>query len=178
MQAQAGSAISAKKEETPIEKITREELRKMKGFQKLLKKQHKEKESLKKKHNKEKSLMQKNHSSAIDKLTVTYNKQNMSVNETNDCVNNQNNNSSARSSRSSKRSNQENNNEPVKNNKDRISELVDEQTKMWVALVDKQTQEEKQLNNEHIDQQCSIFDQLLVEAQKQRLKLVEQRQNK
>jgi hypothetical protein len=31
----------------------------MKGFQKILKKQHKEKETLKKKHNKEKTLMQK-----------------------------------------------------------------------------------------------------------------------
>ena len=169
--------VSSKKDETPIEKITREELRKMKGFQKLLKKQHKEKDALKKKHNKEKQLMQKNHSAAIDKLTTIYNKkQNLNVNN-NDCVNNQP--SSARSSRSSKRSNQENNNNNNNNNdKDKIGELVEEQTRMWVALVERQTNEEKQLNNDHIDQQCNIFEQLLGEAQKQRIKFIEQKQTK
>ena len=183
LEAQTATNVPAKKEETPIEKITRDELRKMKGFQKLLKKQHKEKETLKKKHNKEKSLMQKNHSAAIDKLTTIYNKQQqqqqqliVNNNINNEFVNNQNN--STRSSRSSKRSNQENNNNECKNDKDKIADLVDEQTRTWVALVERQTQEEKQLNNEHIDQQCSIFEQLLVEAQKQRVKFIEQKQNK
>lgn len=146
----------------------------MKGFQKILKKQHKEKETLKKKHNKEKQLMQKNHSAAIDKLTTIYNKkQNLNVNNNNnnnDCANNQPN--SARSSRSSKRSNQEN------NDKDKIGELVEEQTRIWVALVERQVQEEKQLNKDHIDQQCNSFEQLLVEAQKQRVKFIEQKQTK
>ena len=186
-QATSTTAASIKKEETPIEKITRDELRKMKGFQKLLKKQHKEKEGLKKKHNKEKCLMQKHHSSAIDKLTTTYSKLSISVNNNVDCVhnlnhqnnNNNNNNTSNNSSRSSKRSHQENNNnDNINNDKDKISELVEEQTRAWVALVDRQQQEEKQLNNEHIDQQCNIFEQLLVEAQKQRKKLIDQRLNK
>jgi hypothetical protein len=46
----------------------------MKGFQKLIKKQSKEKENLKKKHNKEKALMQKQHSFVIDKMTATFDK--------------------------------------------------------------------------------------------------------
>jgi len=71
-----------------------------------------------------------------------------------------------------------NNNDNINNDKDKISELVEEQTRAWVALVDRQQQEEKQLNNEHIDQQCNIFEQLLVEAQKQRKKLIDQRLNK
>ena len=60
-------------EEPEIEKITREFLKSMKGFQKLLKKQGKEKENLKKKHNKERAFMQKQHSSVIDKMTAKQN---------------------------------------------------------------------------------------------------------
>jgi phosphatidylinositol phospholipase C beta len=57
-----------------LEKITRDTLKSMKGFQKLLKKQSKENENLKKKHNKERALMQKQHSAAVDKMAANYDK--------------------------------------------------------------------------------------------------------
>lgn len=62
---------TTKKDELLIERITRETLESMKGFQKLLKKHAKEKENLKKKHNKERSIMQKQHCAIIDKLNAT-----------------------------------------------------------------------------------------------------------
>jgi phosphatidylinositol phospholipase C beta len=49
-------------------------LKNLKGFQKLLKKQSKEKENLKKKHNKERAMIQKQHSSTVDKMTANHDK--------------------------------------------------------------------------------------------------------
>lgn len=67
---------------TQIEKITRETLKSMKGFQKLLKKQAKESEALKKKHNKERAMMQKQHSTAMDKMAANYDKTSAGANTT------------------------------------------------------------------------------------------------
>ncbi len=60
----------------------------------------------------------------------------------------------------------------------KLKECVEEQTKMWAALIERQQAEEQQLNNEHVDQQCFTFQVLLTEAQKQRKKDIESRQNK
>lgn len=72
-------ACSNEKEENIIEKITRESLKNLKGYQKLLKKQAKDRENLKKKHNKDRALMQKNHSGTIDKMTASYDKSNQNT---------------------------------------------------------------------------------------------------
>lgn len=151
---------SNKKEEQLIEKITRETLKTMKGFQKLLKKQTKEKEILRKKHNKEKALIQKQHSSIIDKMTVTYDK-----NLSNNIIGTLN-------------QNIDSNNTVEINYKQKMKEIVDEQTRIWASLIEKQQMEEKQLNNEQVDQQCVCFQQLLIEAQKQRKKDLELKQKR
>ena len=78
--ATSSSMATRKEEPLQFDKITRHDLRKMKGFQKLVKKQLKEKETLKSKQNKEKALMQKQHCSAIDKMTTVHNKK-MSSNQ-------------------------------------------------------------------------------------------------
>ena len=65
---------SKKSDEPQIDKLTREALQNMKGFQKLLKKQAKDNETLKKKQNKERALMQKQHSSIMDKMTSSLDK--------------------------------------------------------------------------------------------------------
>jgi hypothetical protein len=56
--------------------------------------------------------------------------------------------------------------------------MVDEQSRLWANLIERQQSEEKQLNNEHVDQQCVNFQQLLQDAQKQRKKDIESRQKK
>ncbi len=56
--------------------------------------------------------------------------------------------------------------------------MVEEQTRLWASLIERQQTEEKQLNNEHVEQQCVQFQQILCEAQKQRKKEIESRQNK
>ena len=45
-------------------------------------------------------------------------------------------------------------------------------------MIERQQTEEKQLNNERVEQQCICFQQLLMEAQKQRKKDIELRQKK
>jgi len=59
-----------------------------------------------------------------------------------------------------------------------MKQLVDEQSKHWANLIEKQQIEEKHLNNEHVEQQCACFNQLLIEAQKQRKKVIEARQKR
>ncbi len=158
--AQAG-AIN-KKDDPLIEKITREVLKSCKGFQKLLKKQTKEKETLIKKHNKEKAFMQKQHSSIIDKMTANYDKNLFSNN----------------GSAASQGAHIANNNSDESVFRLKMKELVDDQTKSWANMIEKQQSEEKHLNNEHVEQQCACFQQLLQEAQKQRKKEIEIKQKK
>lgn len=60
----------------------------------------------------------------------------------------------------------------------KIRELVQEQSQLWAKLIEKQQNGEKQLNNEHVEQQCQQMHQLLIDAQKQRKKDAEIRQKK
>lgn len=56
--------------------------------------------------------------------------------------------------------------------------MVQKQSQLWAELIEKQQNEEKQLNNEHVEQQCQQFLALLIDVQKQRKKDVEIRQKK
>jgi phosphatidylinositol phospholipase C, beta len=163
----------------------------MKGFQKLLKKQSKDLEALNKKHNKEKALMQKQHSSIIDKMTSYFDKSGISAGSGAGLINNNFNNTNSASDPASPKNiteftdlNQTNSTSlsPFEKKqssfKTKIKETVDEQTKSWASLVERQQVEVKQLNNERVEQQCICFQQLLMEAQKQRKKDIELRQKK
>jgi phosphatidylinositol phospholipase C, beta len=156
-----------KRDDPQIDKITREILKNTKGFQKLIKKQTKEKESLIKKHNKDRALMQKQHSTVIDKMSASSDKSNFLS-----TFNNNNNNNNNAQNNGCAGANSE------KNLNSKLKEVVEEQTRAWATLIERQQTEEKQLNNEHVDQQCIIFQQLLMEAQKTRKKEIEIRQNK
>lgn len=150
----------------------------MKGFQKLLKKQGKEKENLKKKHNKERAFMQKQHSSVIDKMTA---KQNNSSGLANGALSqftsDRNNNNAAGAGAAGTSPNGDN--ETTDNSfKQKMKEIIEEQSRAWANLLERQQSDEKALNNEHVEQQCGNFQQLLVEAQKQRKKDIESKQNK
>lgn len=154
-----------KRDDPQIDKITREILKNAKGFQKLIKKQTKERESLIKKHNKDRALMQKQHSTVIDKMSASSDKSNFLSTFNNNNNNNAQNNGCAGAN-------------SEKNLNSKLKEVVEEQTRAWATLIERQQTEEKQLNNEHVDQQCIIFQQLLMEAQKTRKKEIEIRQNK
>lgn len=157
----SSSVVDQQKGNDPqIDKITRETLKNTKGFQKLIKKQTKEKESLVKKHNKDRALMQKQHSSVIDKINANYDKSNFNM------FNNTNNN------------NAQNNGCAGAEINTKLKEIVEEQSRAWATLIERQQLEEKQLNNDHVEQQCVTFQQLLLEAQKTRKKEIEIRQNK
>jgi phosphatidylinositol phospholipase C beta len=163
-----------------IEKITRDTLKVTKGFQKLLKKQAKENEALKKKQNKERALMQKQHSAAIDKMAANYDKSVVNCvganNSTiiNSVVNGGSNNPAGQFSNIDTTTGDMN----EINYKSKLKEMVDEQSRLWANLIERQQSEEKQLNNEHVEQQCVNFQQLLQDAQKQRKKDIESRQKK
>jgi hypothetical protein len=155
-----------KPNEPQIDRITREMLKNTKGFQKLLKKQTKEKESFIKKHNKDRALMQKQHSTVIDKMNSSNDKSTFLSSFNTNNNNNAQNNGCAGADTDKFYTNT------------KLKDIVEEQTRAWAALIERQQAEEKQLNNEHVDQQCLHFQQLLLEAQKTRKKEIEIRQNK
>ena len=161
-----------------IEKIIRDTLKTTKSFQKLLKKQTKENEALKKKQNKERALMQKQHSATIDKVAANYDKSTINfvgANNSSLITSSVNDNfTNVEASAATATGNHMNEN----NYKQKMKELVEEQSRVWANLIERQQTEDKQLNNEHVEQQCVHFQQLLQEAQKQRKKEIEARQKK
>lgn len=187
-------SFSFKADQPQIAKLTRETLQNMKGFQKLIKKQSKDIDALKKKHNKERALMQKQHSSIIDKMTSYFDKSNNGIGGAGFINNNFSTTMSNENPSSPKHyteftelnpTNQTTSSTPLSpfekkqtSFKSKIKETVDEQTKSWANLIERQQTEEKQLNNERVEQQCICFQQLLMEAQKQRKKDIELRQKK
>jgi phosphatidylinositol phospholipase C, beta len=60
----------------------------------------------------------------------------------------------------------------------KTTQLIQEQSHFWANLLERHQCEEKRINDEHIEQQCSVFESLLIEAQKDRRKITEERQNK
>jgi phosphatidylinositol phospholipase C beta len=178
-------------DDAALDKLTRETLQNMKGFQKLLKKQSKENEALKKKHNKERALMQKQHSSTMDKMTTSVDLKSPQIqiqqgsggtspNPSSPCREATAVASTSILQAASTSSIQQQ--QPFEKRqfsfKSKIKETVDDQSKSWAALIERQRNEQKLLNNEQVEQQCACFQTLLLEAQKQRKKDLEMRQKK
>ena len=110
--------------------------------------------------------MQKQHSTVIDKMNASNDKTNFLSSFNSNSNNNAQNNGCAGADRENLNSNS------------KLKEVVEEQTRAWASLIERQQAEEKQLNNEHVEHQCINFQQLLLEVQKTRKKEIEMRQNK
>jgi phosphatidylinositol phospholipase C beta len=119
----------------PVEKITSDNLRLMRSFQKLFKKQAKEKEMLKRKHFKERSVLQKQHAILLGKIHSNNNKSNV---ETSNQINN--NISSSAHSNSSSACNLNNNGEKgIKNQKSNASFPSTAAAAVSIPIVDIET---------------------------------------
>ncbi|TRY57926.1 hypothetical protein DNTS_009817 [Danionella cerebrum] len=155
-----------------------EDLKQMKSFIKLLKKQQKEMNALKKRQAKEHNAMQKSHCSQVDKLVAQHDKEKLNLEKLLE--------------KAIKKKGENNCSELKKetaikvevlstDHKEKVKEMVAQHTKEWSEMISQHTTEEQELKNTHVTQQSQSLKRLMAIVQEQQtnsLTLVHERQSK
>ncbi|XP_063774646.1 1-phosphatidylinositol 4,5-bisphosphate phosphodiesterase beta-4 isoform X2 [Pseudophryne corroboree] len=174
----SGLATEAKKAIDLIPQLKVEDLKQMKAYLKLQKKQQKELNSIKKKHAKEHSTVQKVHCTQTDKIVAQFDKEKVSLEKTlekaikkkggNSCV-------------EMKKETENKIQVLTSDHNSKVKDVVAQHTKEWSDLISTQSAEEQELRDLHISQQCDLLKKLLLsvqEQQTQQLKLSHDRESK
>uniref|UniRef100_UPI00398ED93E 1-phosphatidylinositol 4,5-bisphosphate phosphodiesterase beta-4 n=1 Tax=Pristiophorus japonicus TaxID=55135 RepID=UPI00398ED93E len=173
-----GIGNDAKKDITLVPQVNIEDLKQMKAYLKLLKKQQKELSSLKKKHAKEHSATQKSHCLQVDKMVAQHDKDKLTQEKVlekaikkkgeNNCIDLKKETEIKIEALSS-------------DHKLKVKEIVTQQTKEWSEMINVHCAEEQELRDLHLSQQCESLKKLLIsmhEQQSQHLKLIHDRHSK
>ncbi|XP_018599326.1 1-phosphatidylinositol 4,5-bisphosphate phosphodiesterase beta-4 isoform X1 [Scleropages formosus] len=166
--------------------VSIDDLKQMKTYLKLLKKQQKELSALKKKHAKwhkyfqfqDQSSMQKSHCTQVDKIVALHDKEKLMLEKLLEKA-------------IKKRG--ENNCQELKketeikiqaltsDHKAKVKDIVAQHTKEWSEMINSHGAEEQELRDQHVLQQCEHLKKLMLavqEQQTQNLKLIHERQSK
>ncbi|XP_042188776.1 1-phosphatidylinositol 4,5-bisphosphate phosphodiesterase beta-4 isoform X2 [Callorhinchus milii] len=173
-----GTGNNAKRDTAVISQVNIEDLKQMKPYLKLLKKQQKELSSLKRKYSKEQSSTQKLHCVQVDRLVAQHDKEKLTHEKILDkaikkkgesnCVDLKKETEMKIQSLSS-------------DHKMKMKQLVGQQTKEWSEMVNSHNAEEQELRDLHVMEQCDVLRKLLVsehEQQTQQLKVIHDRLSK
>ncbi|XP_041108557.1 1-phosphatidylinositol 4,5-bisphosphate phosphodiesterase beta-4-like isoform X4 [Polyodon spathula] len=166
------------KSDTLVPKVNIDDLKQMKTYIKLTKKQQKELNALKKKHSKDHSAMQKSHCIHVDKIVAQHDKEKLSYEKLLD--------------KAIKKKGENNCLEMKKeieiklqalssDHKIKVKEIVAQHTKEWSEMINSHSVEEQEIRDQHLVQQCEHLKKLLgsvQEQQTQQLKLIHDRQSK
>ncbi|XP_051951598.1 1-phosphatidylinositol 4,5-bisphosphate phosphodiesterase beta-4-like isoform X2 [Xyrauchen texanus] len=161
-----------------INQVNIEDLKQMKTFMKLMKKQQKELNTLKKRHAKEHNSMQKSHCSQVDKMIAQHDKEKFTLEKLLE--------------KAIKKKGENNCSELKKetaikvemlttDHKEKVKDIVAQHTKEWSEMINTHTTEEQEMKDGHVTQQCDVLRKLLASVQEQQtlqLKLVHERQSK
>ncbi|XP_078412563.1 1-phosphatidylinositol 4,5-bisphosphate phosphodiesterase beta-4 isoform X2 [Cetorhinus maximus] len=173
-----GIGNDAKKDLTIVPQVHIEDLKQMKAYLKLLKKQQKELSALKKKHAKEHSATQKSHCMQVDKMVAQHDKEKLTQEKLlekaikkkgeNNCID-------------LKKETEVKIETLSSDHKLKVKEIVTQQTKEWSEMINVHCAEEQELRDLHLSQQCDLLKKLLIsmqEQQSQHLKLIHDRLSK
>ncbi|XP_048457048.1 1-phosphatidylinositol 4,5-bisphosphate phosphodiesterase beta-4-like isoform X1 [Rhincodon typus] len=173
-----GTGNDAKKDITLVPQVNIEDLKQMKAYLKLLKKQQKELSALKKKHAKEHGVTQKSHCMQVDKMVAQHDKEKLTQEKIlekaikkkgeNNCVD-------------LKKETEVKIEALSSDHKLKVKEIVTQQTKEWSEMINVHCAEEQELKDLHLSQQCDLLKKLLIsmhEQQSQHLKLIHDRLSK
>uniref|UniRef100_A0A9J7Z7X4 1-phosphatidylinositol 4,5-bisphosphate phosphodiesterase n=1 Tax=Cyprinus carpio carpio TaxID=630221 RepID=A0A9J7Z7X4_CYPCA len=157
-----------------VNHVNIEDLKQMKTFIKLMKKQQKELNTLKKRHAKEHNAMQKSHCTQVDKMVAQHDKEKFTLEKllekpsvfewflfTTDFV-------SKCVCCAGVPSRQ-------------VKDIVAQHTKEWSEMINCHSTEEQEMKDAHVTQQCELLRKLLASVQEQQtlqLKLIHERQSK
>ncbi|KAJ8275381.1 hypothetical protein COCON_G00100060 [Conger conger] len=155
-----------------------EDLKQMKTYLKLVKKQQKDLNALKKKHTKDHSVMQKSHCSQVDKIVAQHDKDKLLHEKLlekaikkrgeNNCL-------------ELKKETEIKVQTLTSDHKAKVKEMVAQHTKEWSDMLNSHGAEEQELKDQHVLQQCETLRKLMLAVQEQQsghLKLIHERQSK
>ncbi|XP_035277577.1 1-phosphatidylinositol 4,5-bisphosphate phosphodiesterase beta-4 isoform X3 [Anguilla anguilla] len=183
LQPSAASGLGASNEAragpaAPPGSVNVDDLKQMKTYLKLLKKQQKELHALKRNHAKEQSILQKSQCTQVDKIMAQHDKEKLSLEKLldksikkkgeNNCLD-------------LKKETEVKSKAVTDDHKTKVKQLVGIHTQEWSEMLRCQSAEEQELREQHVLQQCNVLKALLTslqEQQSQQLKLTHDRQNK
>ncbi|CAL8393798.1 unnamed protein product [Gadus morhua 'NCC'] len=161
-----------------VPNVSIDDLKQMKTYVKLMKKQQKELSSLKKKHVKDQNVMQKSHCTQVDKMVSQHEKDKTTLEKLLD--------------KAIKKRGENNCQELKKETEDKVQTLTTDHkakvkditaqhTKEWSELTSGHSSEAQEMRDGHVGQQCEHLKKLLASVQEQQtaqLKVVHERQSK
>uniref|UniRef100_A0A3Q0R5K7 1-phosphatidylinositol 4,5-bisphosphate phosphodiesterase n=1 Tax=Amphilophus citrinellus TaxID=61819 RepID=A0A3Q0R5K7_AMPCI len=167
-----------KKDNALVPNVSIDDLKQMKSYLKLIKKQQKELNTLKKKHSKDQNAMQKAHCSQVDKIVSLHDKEKITLEKLLE--------------KAIKKRGENNCQELKKETEDKIQmlaadhkakvkDITAQHTKEWSELISSHSSEEQEMKDSHVTQQCEHLKKLLATVQEQQtmqLKLIHERQSK
>uniref|UniRef100_A0A8C6LFZ8 1-phosphatidylinositol 4,5-bisphosphate phosphodiesterase n=1 Tax=Nothobranchius furzeri TaxID=105023 RepID=A0A8C6LFZ8_NOTFU len=144
--------------------VSIDDLKQMKTYLKLIKKQQKELNTLKKKHSKDQNAMQKAHCTQVDKMVSLHEKEKTTLEKLLE--------------KAIKKRGENNCQELKKETEDKIQTLATDQkakvkditaqhTKEWSELISSHSSEEQEMKDTHVTQQCEHLKKLLTTVQEQ-----------
>ncbi|XP_067240700.1 1-phosphatidylinositol 4,5-bisphosphate phosphodiesterase beta-4 isoform X2 [Chanodichthys erythropterus] len=168
----------SKRDNAVVNQVNIEDLKQMKTFIKLMKKQQKELNTLKKRHAKEHNAMQKSHCTQVDKLVAQHDKEKFTLEKLLE--------------KAIKKRGENNCSELKKetaikvetlttDHKEKVKDIVAQHTKEWSEMINGHSTEEQEMKDAHVTQQCELLRKLLASVQEQQtlqLKLIHERQSK
>ncbi|MBN3271977.1 PLCB4 phosphodiesterase, partial [Polyodon spathula] len=161
-----------------VPQVNIDDLKQMKTYIKLMKKQQKDLNVLKKKHAKDHCAMQKTHCTHVDKIVAQHDKEKLSYEKLLDkAIKKKGENSCLEMKKETEIKLQALSSE----HKIKVKEIVAQQTKEWSEMINSHSVEEQEIRDQHLVQQCEHLKKLLVavqEQQTQHLKLIHDRQSK
>uniref|UniRef100_A0A8C4IH87 1-phosphatidylinositol 4,5-bisphosphate phosphodiesterase n=1 Tax=Dicentrarchus labrax TaxID=13489 RepID=A0A8C4IH87_DICLA len=167
-----------KKDTALVPNVSIDDLKQMKTYLKLLKKQQKELNALKKKHSKDQNTMQKAHCTQVDKMVSQHDKEKTTLEKLlekaikkrgeNNC-------------QELKKETEDKIQTLIADHKVKVKDITAQHTKEWSELISSHSSEEQEMKDSHVTQQCEHLKKLLTTVQEQQtmqLKLIHERQSK
>ncbi|XP_078146079.1 1-phosphatidylinositol 4,5-bisphosphate phosphodiesterase beta-4 [Centroberyx gerrardi] len=176
--AQNNTAETKKDTSALVPNVSIDDLKQMKTYLKLIKKQQKELNTLKKKHSKDQNIMQKAHCTQVDKMVSLNDKDKTTLEKLlekaikkrgeNNC-------------QELKKETEDKIQTLTTDHKAKVKDITAQHTKEWSELISGHSNEEQEMRDSHVTQQCEHLKKLLATVQEQQtmqLKLIHERQSK
>ncbi|KAM7368138.1 hypothetical protein PAMP_014385 [Pampus punctatissimus] len=172
------NTAETKKDTALVPNVSIDDLKQMKTYLKLIKKQQKELNTLKKKHSKDQNIMQKAHCTQVDKMVSLHEKEKTNLDKLlekaikkrgeNNC-------------QDLKKETEDKIQRLDSDHKAKVKDITAQHTKEWSELISSHSSEEQEMKDSHVTQQCEHLKKLLTSVQEQQtlqLKLIHERQSK
>lgn len=172
------NTAETKKDSGLVPNVSIDDLKQMKSYLKLLKKQQKDLSNLKKKHLKDQNIMQKTHYSQSDKMVSLHDKEKTTLEKLLEKAIKKR---GENSCQDLKKETEDKIQTLESEHKTKVKDITAQHTKEWSELIRSHSNEEQEMKDNHVTQQCDHLKKLLTTVQEQQtvqLKLIHERQSK